>query len=106
MSALDEAREAVNSHRGRRGQGVLAAYWETRDLRRAVGALIRYLQGVDVSRARIGEGRMKHSCDAQLRADPAFDPFLCRPSEWTCTCGRRFVHVCDEAEGCFFEVVE
>lgn len=21
---------------------------------------------------------------------------------WTCTCGRRFVHVCNEAEGCYW----
>jgi hypothetical protein len=23
---------------------------------------------------------------------------------WTCTCGRRYVHVCDEAEGCAWEL--
>ena len=46
-----------------------------------------------------------HSCDAELRADRAYDPFRCKPTEWTCSCGKRFVHVCDEAEGCFFEAV-
>jgi hypothetical protein len=41
-------------------------------------------------------------CDRQLRADPAYSPSGCEPAEWTCVCGRKFVHVCDEAEGCFY----
>lgn len=44
-----------------------------------------------------------HSCDAELKADPSYDMFRCRPVEWTCSCGRSFVHVCDEAEGCSWE---
>ena len=49
---------------------------------------------------------LAHSCDRELRADPAYRPFTCQPVEWQCSCGRRFVHVCDEAEGCTWEAIE
>jgi len=41
-------------------------------------------------------------CDARLRSLPNYDPFRCQPPEFICACGRRWVHVCDEAEGCSY----
>ena len=44
-------------------------------------------------------------CDAELRRS---GPSAGRASDgdrWTCTCGRVFVHVCDEATGCQWELV-
>lgn len=41
-------------------------------------------------------------CDRELHADPAFDRFRCQPKVWVCSCGRTWVHVCDEAEGCSY----
>lgn len=52
---------------------------------------------------------MRHpvsSCQERLRSLPSYDPFLCRPSQFICACGRRWVHVCDEAEGCFYAVAD
>lgn len=46
------------------------------------------------------------ACDRELRADPRFDPFHCTPSEFVCSCGRVWEHVCDEAEGCSYWQVE
>lgn len=46
------------------------------------------------------------ACDRELRADPRRDVFRCEPKTWTCSCGRRFEHVCDEAEGCSWVLVE
>lgn len=48
----------------------------------------------------------QHDCDAELRADPRYDPFRCRPDWFKCSCGRRWVHICDEAEGCFYMSAE
>ena len=41
-------------------------------------------------------------CDRRLKSLPNYDPFRCQPSEFICSCGRHWVHVCDEAEGCFY----
>lgn len=41
-------------------------------------------------------------CDRVLRAFDGYDRFRCQPLRFTCTCGRVWVHVCDEAEGCFY----
>lgn len=46
-----------------------------------------------------------HNCDRELHADPSFDPHHCKPEVWTCSCGKRYEHVCDEAEGCFWALV-
>lgn len=46
------------------------------------------------------EDAPRHDCDAELRASWDFDPFRCEPRSFRCSCGRTFVHVCDEAEGC------
>jgi hypothetical protein len=43
-------------------------------------------------------------CDRELRASGRLDPSFCLPDSWTCSCGRRYVHICDEAEGCFYEL--
>lgn len=48
---------------------------------------------------------MRHSsqdCEKRLLALPNYDRFRCTPKEFICACGRRWVHVCDEAEGCFY----
>jgi hypothetical protein len=45
-------------------------------------------------------------CDRELHNDSRYDPFHCRPDWFTCSCGRKFVHICDEAEGCFYITVE
>lgn len=46
-------------------------------------------------------------CDRLLRVDHRYSPTRCQPDRWTCPgCGRAFVHVCDEAEGCFYAEVE
>jgi hypothetical protein len=39
-------------------------------------------------------------CERQLLASSAFDRFRCEPPVFTCVCGVRWVHICDEAEGC------
>lgn len=54
----------------------------------------------------MADERTPHDCDAVLRADPSYDPFRCQPSQWMCTCGRAWAHVCDEAEGCFMARIE
>lgn len=41
-------------------------------------------------------------CDKLLRRDPSYNANRCQPERWTCECGRRWVHVCDEAEGCSY----
>jgi len=48
-----------------------------------------------------------HSCDAELRASPAFQPNHCEDGAlWTCSCGKVYEHVCDEAEGCLWHEVD
>jgi hypothetical protein len=42
------------------------------------------------------------TCDRLLRADTNYNANRCTPARWTCECGREWVHVCDEAEGCFY----
>jgi hypothetical protein len=41
-------------------------------------------------------------CDRLLRDSPLFDPSHCRPEQFVCICGRTWIHVCDEAEGCSY----
>jgi hypothetical protein len=41
-------------------------------------------------------------CEARLRSLPNFDQHRCQPPEFICACGRRWVHVCNEAEGCSY----
>lgn len=50
--------------------------------------------------------RDPHSCDAELRCSDGYDPHHCAPGVFDCSCGRQFEHVCDEAEGCFWALVE
>jgi hypothetical protein len=45
-------------------------------------------------------------CDRLLQADPTYDRNRCQPEHWTCTCGRKWQHVCDEAEGCCYTQTE
>ncbi len=46
-----------------------------------------------------------HDCDTELRADPAFRPSQCKPETFMCSCGKDYAHVCDEAEGCWWEAM-
>ena len=46
------------------------------------------------------------ACDKRLQSLPNFDRFRCQPPEFICACGRRWVHVCDEAEGCFYALAK
>lgn len=45
-------------------------------------------------------------CDKKLRAFDGYDRHKCEPARFTCTCGRIWVHICDEAEGCFYVLEE
>ncbi len=47
-----------------------------------------------------------HDCDVELRADPAFRPSQCKPETFKCSCGTQYAHVCDEAEGCWWEAMK
>ena len=50
---------------------------------------------------------MSHNCDSNLRAAQKKNVLLL-PSYaqegdlWQCSCGKVWVHVCDEAEGCYW----
>lgn len=47
------------------------------------------------------EKNEEHSCDKELRASRFWQPNRCVDGqEWTCFCGKVYLHVCDEAEGC------
>jgi len=55
----------------------------------------------------MAEGVTQHpiaECDRLLRALPGYDQFRCTPKAFDCSCGRRWVHVCDESEGCWYEI--
>jgi hypothetical protein len=45
-------------------------------------------------------------CEAELKTDPRYDRFRCAPTGWRCSCGRGFEHVCDEAEGCAWAMLD
>ena len=46
---------------------------------------------------------LTHSCDAEIRADEwAMSGWRQEGEEWKCSCGTVYVHICDEAEGCFW----
>lgn len=45
-------------------------------------------------------------CQDNLHARPEFDRFRCQPQTFDCDCGRHYEHVCDEAEGCSWTLVE
>lgn len=47
-----------------------------------------------------------HDCESELKANPSYDQFRCVPATFDCSCGRQYEHVCDEAEGCFYALVE
>lgn len=54
---------------------------------------------------RLKSGDSDHSCDAQLgeakKRGEVVSDFRAQGGErWTCSCGRVYVHVCDEADGC------
>lgn len=53
----------------------------------------------------VRRGHTLADCDAELRASAEYNPFRGQPQEWTCSCGRRFEHVEDEAEGDFWAPV-
>lgn len=42
-------------------------------------------------------------CERELKNRADYDKFRCRPAVFVCSCGRRWDHVCDEAEGCGWE---
>lgn len=48
-----------------------------------------------------------HSCDRVLRAVPygwATSGYRQDGERWTCDCGKVYVHVCDESEGCYWSL--
>lgn len=45
------------------------------------------------------------SCDQELSRQYPRQAQAQDGEIWTCTCGRRFEHVCDEAEGCSWSLV-
>lgn len=45
-------------------------------------------------------------CDRRLKQQPDYNIFRCTPKTFECSCGRKFSHVCDEAEGCSWVMVE
>lgn len=48
-------------------------------------------------------GNRIHSCDREIRADRwAMSGHRQDGDKWKCSCKRTYVHVCDEAEGCFW----
>ncbi len=47
-----------------------------------------------------------HDCDAELRAAPGYHPSQCKPETFKCSCGKQYGHVCDEAEGCWWEAMK
>jgi hypothetical protein len=46
-----------------------------------------------------------HDCDVELRGSPNFHPGQCRRDTFQCSCGTQYAHVCDEAEGCWWEAM-
>ncbi len=38
-------------------------------------------------------------------ADPGYHPGQCKPETFKCSCGKQYAHVCDEAEGCWWEAM-
>jgi len=46
---------------------------------------------------------MKHSCDKEIKADSwAMSGTRKEGDKWKCSCGETYVHVCDEANGCYW----
>lgn len=61
------------------------------------------MNGVVVTYAPVVPTHTPADCDRELRADRRHDPNRCdRLPEFDCPCGRTWVHICDEAEGCFY----
>lgn len=42
----------------------------------------------------------KHSCDKELQHTYPRHSQAAHGEKWTCSCGRIWIHDCDEAEGC------
>ena len=62
----------------------------------------------DLSNGVRGKYAGRHSCDAALTLEALNNPRLDAGraqdgDEWKCNCGRIYVHICDEAEGCRWE---
>ena len=52
----------------------------------------------------------KHKCEKELekqyKANVRLTPSLAQDGDtWTCACGKTYTHICDEAEGCCWEVL-
>lgn len=48
----------------------------------------------------------KHDCDKIIRNDQwAWSGYRQPGQIWTCTCGKQYSHICDEADGCSWEPV-
>jgi hypothetical protein len=45
----------------------------------------------------------RHSCEATLKRMLPSHAQAPNGESFTCTCGRQFIHVCDESEGCSWE---
>jgi hypothetical protein len=48
----------------------------------------------------------QHSCDAEIRATGPSSLIALDGDLWACSCGRLWVHICDEAEGCYWVPAE
>jgi len=54
---------------------------------------------------RIGEKR--HNCDILIRQSRwAMSGYRVTGDRWTCSCGKIYQHLCDEAEGCWVEMAD
>lgn len=56
-------------------------------------------------REQSGDRPDAHDCERELEGSPEFDRFRCRPEVFDCSCGKRYYHACDEAEGCSWVLV-
>ena len=55
----------------------------------------------------VSEHKKLSACDRVLKRQQAQGASVSNGrakdgAKWMCDCGRRFVHVCDEAEGCYW----
>ncbi len=47
----------------------------------------------------------KHSCEMEIQTEYPDNAQAYEGRLWKCSCGKTYTHVCDEAEGCYWQLL-